>query len=139
MDSKRDVRFLDLGSARLGSARFGSARLGSVRLDVDVRTARFGSAQLGSVASTYGRTDLASLGPRFARRRPNLKNTKSFRFWSFSIRNDRKTILRMLRGNIDFETVLVEVGFIGNSVNFRKVVYPPRNFQLLSFFKDLKR
>ena len=50
----------------------------------------------------YERTDLASLGPRFARRRPNLKNTESFRVWSFRTRNDRKKILRILRGDIDF-------------------------------------
>ena len=77
-------------------------------------------------ARTSLRSDFAALGPRFARRRPNLKNTESFRSWSFSTRNDRKEILRCLRGNIDFTTFLVEVGFFGKSVNFRKVVYPPR-------------
>ena len=54
------------------------------------------------------------------------KNTESLQSWSFSTRNDRKEILRCLRGNIDFKTFLVEVGFFGKSVNFRKVVYTPR-------------
>ena len=30
------------------------------------------------------------------------KNTESLQSWSFSNRNDRKTILRILRGDIDF-------------------------------------
>ena len=77
-------------------------------------------------ARTSLRSDLASLGPRFARRRPNLKNTESFRSWPFSTRNDRKEILRCLRGNIDFKTLLVEVGFFGKSVNFL-------NFGILEF------
>ena len=55
-----------------------------------------------------------------------MKNTESFRSGPFSTRNDRKEILRCLRGNIDFTTFLVEGGFFGKSVNFRMVVYPPR-------------
>ena len=69
LDSKRDVRFLDLGSARLGSARLGSARLASARLG----SARLGSARLGSARPSKKSLDpkLAGSGPRGSKRPPH--------------------------------------------------------------------
>ena len=80
------------------------------------------------------RSDLASLRPRFARRRPNLKNTESFRSWSFSTRNDRKTILRILRGDIDFSKKKKNDFWIWGFLDLRKLTI----FELFVFSKIWK-
>ena len=62
------------------------------------------------------------------------KNTESFRFWSFSTINDRKTILRILRGDIDFSGGGKRLFGFGDFWT-----YGNSRFVNLFFLKNLKR